>query len=277
MQWQSVTGATLYDLEVGDTSVNYNVHNPEIFNEPWFTRYGLTTTLQEVPREIGRRYEVRVRARNDHDTSDWSAIKVIRIPDTAVELARPEWLYPMNEETGVKVPTTLRWQRIHGATSYMLIIDNLPTFSGPTTITQGDIRDTFYTFGGLRPNTRYYARLRAGNGTVTSWAGLLTFITGGISSAPIPHTSPALACHVSPNLLPPGTEATLALSVAEADELHIRIVDYAGRELQRLHRQWFDPGEHRLRLDAGQLPAGVAFVLVEGKEGRRAIAPLWVY
>lgn len=277
VQWERVTGATLYDIEVGDTSGDYNVANPEIFNEPWFTRYGLDTTAQAVPRELGRRYEVRLRARNDHDTSDWSAIKVLRVPDTAVELAIPQWLYPANEETGVKVPTTIRWQRVQGATSYLLIIDNLPTFSGPTTITQGDLRDTFYTFGGLRPNTRYYVRLRASNGTVTRWAGLLTFTTGGISSAPIPETPSALACHLSPNLLVPGAEATLTLSVAQADELQIRIVDYAGRELQRLGPQRLDPGQHRLRLDAGQLPAGAAFLLVEGAQGSRAIAPFWVY
>lgn len=274
VKWNEIVGATLYDIQVGDTAKGLD-HN--LFDNPWLTVYGLTTTSQEIPVNAGTRYVIRVRARNNHDTSDWSAERTYQVPDTPIELARPEWLYPTQGETGVQVPTTIQWQRVPGATSYLLMIDNLPTFSGSTTITQGDLRDTFYTFGGLRPNTLYYVRLRASNGTQTRWANLLTFTTGEISSIPMLSAPSRFVCRVLPNLITPTVEATVALSVAEADEFQIGIVDVAGRELQRLPQRQLDVGEYQLPLDARRLPSGTFFLVVVGKETGKAIIPIWVY
>lgn len=273
VKWSEIVGATLYDIQVGDTARNVT---HDVFDNPYLATYGLTTTSHEIPVKLGTLYVIRVRSRNNHDTSDWSAQTTFRVLDTTVELAHPEWLYPTQGETGVQIPTTIRWQRVPGATSYLLMIDNLPTFSGSTTITQGDLRDTSYTFGGLRPNTLYYTRLRANNGTKTRWSSLLTFTTGEISSASPLSAPSAFTCRVVPNLLASGVEAMLVISSAEIEELQITIMDAAGRELQRLPKQRFDAGEHQLPLDASHLPAGTAFLVVEGKE-RRTVLPIWVF
>jgi photosystem II stability/assembly factor-like uncharacterized protein len=89
LEWTPVGGALWYDLQIADTTLEYNTVNPRVFDAPYLSEIGLAGATRAVHLEAATRYAMRVRARGATDTSDWSP-QIHAITTSPTSVKRPE-------------------------------------------------------------------------------------------------------------------------------------------------------------------------------------------
>ncbi len=170
--WQSVSGATNYQIKVAENS---GFTNATIFNSSSTTYYN--TTLR-----FGTQYYWQVRAQSTTDSSTWSAAFSFLTVDTII-LSTPV--------TGLALTTadlSFTWYGLYGIDPYQLNYDTSATFtSAIATIVNRNQPN--YTANNLYFGKKYYWRVRAVNAVDTSnWSTPWNFTT--ISRTPIVLASP---------------------------------------------------------------------------------------
>ena len=157
LSWNAVTGATSYQLQV---SANSDLSAP-IFNQS-----NITSTSQQVSGLANNTtYYWHVNATNAGGTSAWSL--AWNFTTLSSSLPAPTLASPANGATAQPTSLSFQWNAVTGATSYRLQISTSLSF-GSLFIDVSGIELPSSTVSGLSPNTTYYWRVYAMNGTVAS-------------------------------------------------------------------------------------------------------------
>ncbi len=170
LQWNSISGALVYQYQL---DINSNFTN---------SITGNTTQLNaSVPSLMGGTiYYWRVRANNGSGYSPWSTVWVFT---TQISIDVPQLQSPTNNSTAQPLNLTINWNDVSNATSYEYQYSTSNTFAiyntANTTQSQAQI-------SGLSPNTTYYWRVKASNGTnYSAWSNVWSFTTMQLLQAPL--------------------------------------------------------------------------------------------
>lgn len=196
LQWDRVTGATGYELEVDGAILDNGTSTTCIHN-------GLTPNTTHV---------YRVRAKRGAETSGWSDPLVL----TTYTLLTPQGVTAASTETSI----TLTWVKVDGAESYQIEKDGAAPISVASSV-YGSVYAPAYTFEGLIPNTQHIFRIRAVNVNGTSaWSSPVTKSTlfNGYS---IPATVSAISRNTSVTVVWTGVDNATAYDV-EVDGVLIK-------------------------------------------------------
>ncbi len=137
ISWDSVIGATGYDIEVDGLIIDSGESTTYIHG-------GL------LPNTV---HSYRVRAKNDNGTSDWSSkLIMITAPDIPKNL----------KAVAITTEITITWDEVEGAEGYDIEVDGLVI---------EDIQDLSYIHEELEPNTWHIYKVRAKNsGGTSEWS-----------------------------------------------------------------------------------------------------------
>jgi len=172
IDWNGITGITEYRYRF---SRNANFET--------YTELSSGTTSQATLSNLfyGETYYWQVRAGHSADTSEWSQPWHFT---TAFQLAvAPNLISPTNNSTDIPLSSvTLEWSSVTGATFYEIIYATNSSFTNPITNTTSNLN---ILISSLLPNTTYYWRVRAGNGSGYSpWSAVWNFTTIDQQTAP---------------------------------------------------------------------------------------------
>lgn len=264
LRWAPIEGATHYDVQVGDTTYEYDIVAHEVFNDPYIEETGLTGTSLELELEPHVRYAIRVRARGGDLVSDWSVrLNLLTQGDEGV-LASPYFTSPEMGAKDQPLDVELSWSGIAGAIGYDLQVGTDPAFF-VSPMNWNNLPGTSHLVTGLSANTTYYAQVRARNaeGVTSRWSsnveGALIFITAKISSGG--GTDIAFSAEIRPNVT--ADIADIVIRASGPEVIDLSVIDLQG--VVRLRRSlWLgESGEHRRRLDLEGLPPGRYVVVLE--------------
>lgn len=270
--WITVAGATAYDLQVADTVYEFNNGNIRYFDEPYFERTGFTDTSIAVAFQPHKLYVIRVRARNDAMIGDWSRPIYVYTEGEGKVLAAPTIITPLNESRDQPLQLDLTWTGVPDAIGYdyRTALDMFFVLFGSG---EENHQGTTAHLTGLRPNEKYWARVRARDvDGVMSVHDEIVFHTGNVSSA-----DDEVPIEFSASLRPNTTSdvARLRLSLARAGDVRIDVVNVAGALLQSTPHDMLESGTHELKIDLSSLASGQYFVRI-GIGGRVVSVPLVV-
>jgi hypothetical protein len=171
MDWESVTGASQYRLQIS-TSPSFS---PTVLDLG-----GLASSeyqIQTGTLATGTQYYWRVNATGSGGTSNWSAVwNFTTVPPPP---PTPNLISPSNGATNVSTTATLDWSDVLLVESYDLQISLSPSFSS-IILDQGGITTSQFTLssGILSGITQYYWRVNAMNaGGSSSWSTIWSFTT----------------------------------------------------------------------------------------------------
>ena len=159
---------------MGITGYQYRYSTNIIFSNPNLFTIGATSQANLSSLSYGTQYYWQVRTFHATDTSEWS------LPwsfTTVYQLTTaPSLISPANSAINIPVAgTSLQWSSISSATFYEYQFDDNTSFTSPVTNTVTALND--FT-GTLLPNTTYYWKVRAGNGSGYSpWSVIWSFTT----------------------------------------------------------------------------------------------------
>jgi len=271
VEWTPIDGALSYDFQVGDTTYEYNYVDPRVFDVPYISDTGLTTTSRTVLLAPNTRYIFRVRSRNEESVSDWSVPLYTISSKSAQALLAPTFIIPSYGDTSVSIPTYLEWTASTGATGYDLMIGTNSAYIGPDVISLSNLSETHYT-APLASGTTYYARVRARNASeFGNWSNLNTgphiFTTSEVSDRPIEIPPQRSTLMVGPNPVHDG-RAEITLHRAANGPMTLALINLLGDRLATIFEGTLSPGEYTFPLDLSLYPAGLYFVEANGSEGR---------
>ena len=152
LDWNSIEGTTGYILEL-DTQANFaTAFKVQDTQTNSFFHY-----FNEIPDIVGFNTQCfwRVKLFHETDTSEWSTVWNF----TTKPRQAPMLISPANQVEGQSVFNQLKWQAYSGASSYAVHYGDKSDFSNAvkTTSTGTTLNVT------LKPNTRYYWRVRGRN------------------------------------------------------------------------------------------------------------------
>ena len=173
MAWDAVANATTYKIEFAqnDTFTLNAYTTPEVFS----TSYDVTTLQEAVT------YYWRVMAGNGTTWSQWSDTQSFT---TSRKYVAPILTSPAGGATGLPVSLTLEWLTSANATVYQIQVARDTGFTNKV-VDKNDIPDSSLDIDTLSTNTRYYWRVRAGDGNAWSpWSLMRSFTTSRPIDAP---------------------------------------------------------------------------------------------
>lgn len=171
VDWNSVTGAASYQVQVSTTSS---------FTTTFVDEASITTTSRQVSGlSANTQYFWRVNAQNSGGVSDWSAVWSF---STAAETpSAPTLSSPPDGASNQPTTLTLRWNLVLGALSYRLQVSTTSSFT-TTVADETSLLSTAKQVTGLSPNTQYFWRVNAqGVGGTSDWSSIWSFTTVGVS------------------------------------------------------------------------------------------------
>jgi hypothetical protein len=270
VRWTAIQDAEWYDLQVADTTYEYNYVNHHVFDVPYIDATGLTETEKTIQLDPHTRYVFRVRARNTTDTSDWSIYIYTISRDAGKVLSAPVFITPENGATNVPQSVTITWSGVEGATGYDLMVSDNPAYLGTPVVNESDIQGTSYSTSALKPATTYFARIRARNATeVGNWSSLNSgnhqFTTVSTSGVGMNSTSERTLLTLAPNPVL-GEKAALTVRIERKGLYRIVLVNAVGQELQILDGGQFEPGTKLVSLDLSSIASGSYFIRMIGEK-----------
>ena len=174
---------------------------------------------------------------------------------------------PADEETteGYNI-VEFEWESVPGATSYLLEVDRVSSFSiNPVRIITSATSAVVET---LDPDRTYFWRVRPFNAhfTCTDNSDVTRFRTGeGLVSTDAPAQIESFV--VAPNPLAGQSDLNVHLSTSEAFLGQVELLDVSGRSTAVRQSFEFTVGENRLNLNLSDLANGVYFLRINGLNG----------
>jgi hypothetical protein len=166
-EWNSVTGATAYRLQLSNRADYASV----ILDEK-----NLTTTQKELSNlRPSSSYYWRVSASNGAGEGNWSTVRTFETASTLPEI--PTITHPINASTEIPLLTKVTWGEVLGAEKYIIFRDVDPGFSSVD-------RDSFtttlptITFPNSLPVTSYFIKVKAlNNKGMSEWSEVVSYTT----------------------------------------------------------------------------------------------------
>jgi hypothetical protein len=154
LQWNSVSTATSYSLQVGTDST--------FASSIIYSQSGLTSTTQAVSGLANNTvYFWRINATNQGGTSPWSTgsrfSTIVAIPTSPIPIM------PANAATGQPLSVVIGWNPVSGASSYNLQVSTDSTFSNSVIYSQNNLTTASQTINSLANTTVYFWRVSATN------------------------------------------------------------------------------------------------------------------
>lgn len=189
--------------------------------------------------------------------------------DTILD-SRPTHLHPANNSVNNVPNLTFRWNKVPGATMYLLRISRLFTFTGPL-IEDRIVYDTTYQYTGtaINPNVDYYWSLKAinhkvtcGNYSASSAGNYWKFRTMGVAGTQNLTNSAEFSFYPNPM---DGANGWIHLdpSYGDGQSTLVEWIDATGRII---HRQTLEgSGAHAVAMNQGTIPAGLYQVRLNNK------------
>jgi hypothetical protein len=189
--------------------------------------------------------------------------------DTILD-SKPIHLHPANNSVNNVPNLTFRWNRVPGATMYLLRISRLFTFSG-TLIEDRIVYDTSYQYTGnaLNPNVDYYWSLKAinhkvtcGNYSASSAGNYWKFRTIGVAGVTTPTTTDVYTLYPNPS---DGETAWIHLepSFADGQSTLLEFLDATGR---LTHQQVLEgSGTHAMQWSNSRISPGLYQIRLQNK------------
>ena len=189
--WETVQGATAYDVQVSTKSS---------FSDPVVNETGLTpTSLTVANLEPNKWYYWRVRATNTVEKSSWSEA---RFSTGVTRLFAPQLVSPSDGASAVSRNPSLSWNAVDGATSYTVqVADDARFRGGDIKFERANVSGTTIDVSGLSANTQYFWRVMAAGPTGESdFSDIWNFTTAATTlAAPMIDSPPNGATNVSTN------------------------------------------------------------------------------
>ncbi|NTW31488.1 MAG: T9SS type A sorting domain-containing protein [Bacteroidetes bacterium] len=242
IDWSGITGITGYQYEF---STDINFSNPSLYTTNTTSQANLTNL------SYGTEYYWQVRAFHLSDTSSWS------VPWSFTTLYQitgaPVLVSPTDNTMDIPLTgTSLVWFTVSGATLYEYQYADNSSFTNHVTNTTTGLNS--FT-GNLLPNTTYYWKVRAGNGSGFSpWSAIWTFTTEigtGIND---------YSENEKYSVFPNPTNGTFTLTIP-ATTKQINILNAFGQLVDTLSPE----GKTTVNLNMGAY--GIYFVQVIGEKG----------
>jgi hypothetical protein len=208
LAWGNVSNATSYTIQYS-TSSDFSMNSQTTSTS---TNYGLNGLSYNTT------YYWKVKAKNGQIESQWSNSRKFKTEQ--LTLAVPTLSSPSNAATGVSADPQVSYSTVSNATGYVIEYSTASDFAGASQLSSST---GSATISDLNYNTKYYWRVKATNGDVSSnWSSSRNFTTANISLS-------------SPGLLNPKNKAnnvsitpTLTWSAASnAEEYEIQISIYS--------------------------------------------------
>ena len=176
--WNSVTGATRYELEVVRISDGY------IFKSvPTGSNTG--TTQSGFPNDGSTDFRWRVRAGNATSWGAWSAYRTFTSGSSGESLLTPTLTSPASGAVVSGSSVVFRWNPVSGATRYQLRVYQDSGQYLFKDVTLGN-QTASEQFGFTRDGSQYSWQVRAGNQNGWGgWSALRSFTNGELPAAPV--------------------------------------------------------------------------------------------
>lgn len=176
---------------------------------------------------------------------------------------------------GVLRYPTMIWHSSVTAVSYHLQLSNSITFATSCIVVDTTVADTMIQVGLLEANRRYYWRVSATNNCGTSdYSTVASFMTGQcftrIEEREVQPTSFSLYQNYPNPFSGRGGSAfggnpttTISFSLLHQSNVRIVLINVLGKEVMKIADGNFEPGIHRVQLDASGLASGLYFYRME--------------
>ncbi|HEX2906723.1 MAG TPA: CSLREA domain-containing protein [Phototrophicaceae bacterium] len=151
--WQSVTGTTSYEIQLGETNPPTPTYN--------VTSASYTPT---TPLNAGSIYYWRIRKQGGTEY-DWSTVWSVRI-----KLPQPNLTAPDNGSATNNRQPIFSWQPVTGAAGYEIQLGE----TNPPTQTYSVVAASYIPFAALNTNTTYYWRVRSLGSINSDWSDVWT-------------------------------------------------------------------------------------------------------
>lgn len=174
LDWDTVINVRHYVVQLSDTISFTDIY--------WSDSLTQSTSTVDSVLDYASTWYWRVRAYNDFDTSDWSAIYTFTVQDPTI--AAPTLLTPTNGATGQSQSPTLVWSETDEADFYNVQLTQYSDFSS-VLWNQNTFDTSRLVDMTLLEGTKWYWRARAINATDTSnWSSTFAFIVTEGSATP---------------------------------------------------------------------------------------------
>ena len=194
---------------------------------------------------------------------EFSSRQTFTVTVTASSLAAPALVAPVDEAVGQPLDVRLRWNPVAGATSYEVRIDTDSTFQLPFVADIGTVGQEVGV-PGLVPNTTYYWRVRALDGSGPGpYSAAFRFTTAvSVATEDEAGVPTVFALHQNyPNPFNPTT--TIAYDLTQPAEVRLVVYDLFGRAVETLVEAQQAAGRYTVPFDAEGLASGTYFYRVE--------------
>lgn len=174
--------------------------------------------------------------------------------------------YPINAEITSDNNVTLTWDAVAGATSYLIEINRLASFS-PSFVVQRTVTNTnSLALTDLLPNTNYYWRVRPFNETYTctDYSAGTSFKTGELVS--ITQIEGVESLKIYPNPSSGTNEILLEINTSETLEAEIKLYNTQGKLVRQFAHQ-FNSGTNSAEINTRNLPQGAYIIAIQTENG----------
>jgi hypothetical protein len=180
LSWNSVNGATSYDLQLSLTSTFAST----VLDQSGTT--SISQTMSGLSNDVT--YFWRVNAANATNESDWSSVWSFKT--NFVTPSAPTLVLPSNNADEQPIPLNLSWNSSTNAISYSLQVATSSNFS-TTIFSQSEITMALQPMTGLAAATTYYWQVNATNPVGTGpWSSVWSFTTTNAAPGAPVLTSP---------------------------------------------------------------------------------------
>ena len=252
-EWSEYEGVTNYILEV-DSNENFTL--PRTF--------GPDLNHQVVNDLVfGTQYFWRVRAQHFYGLSDWSEVWTFTTTNTIVLES------PVDGATNVLQCPRYAWQKVEGASRYILWVDKDMNFSNPLVAVSDSAY--FQCQSALDRQTVYYWKVMGQAGaSLSGWSDVWSFETEGYDGIEEGFTDNTMKLYPNPS----NGELTLEINSLANGTYHVSIVDLVGKELYQKDINC-SAGENFEKLELQYLEKGLYLIRLQ-QEGRSVTKKLFI-
>jgi len=249
MQWESLTDATDYFLQVS-SSASFSDYAIDV---------SIPTVEYNVPKgrlDYNTQYFWRVKARIHNHDREWSSIN--SFTTEVLVLNPPVLTSPEDNEIEVTVPVALDWEDVADVDEYAIQVSKTDTFEELLVEENVTASDFEIPAEITEYETDYFWRIKAIISSYESdWSITRKFTTGEYVSVKEKIITNGLL-RISPN--PVKNSATINYKISYPSDVQISIFNNSGIEIEKLVNSYKNDGEYSLVINTGEFPIGVYFM-----------------